>query len=104
MKGLKLCPIQKDVVSNYAYFPVVFDEKVFGKSRDEVCELLAENGIFSRKYFYPLTNTFDCYKDRFNADNIPIALEISKRILTLPLYAELMFDLVNKIYKFILKK
>ena len=102
VEGIKLCPIQKDVVSNYAYFPVVFDEKVFGKNRDEVCELLADNGIFSRKYFYPLTNTFECYKDRFNADNTPIALEISKRVLTLPLYADLSLDDVDRICKIIL--
>lgn len=32
VEGLKLNMIQKDVVSNYAYFPVVIDEKKFGWS------------------------------------------------------------------------
>lgn len=102
VKGIKLCTIQKDVVSNYAYFPVVFDEKVFGKSRDEISDELAAEGIFSRKYFYPLTNTFDCYKDRFNADNTPVAVEISDRVLTLPLYADLPLDDVDRICGIIL--
>lgn len=102
MKEIKLCPVQKDVVSNYAYFPVVFDKKVFGKSRDEVSDKLSAEGIFSRKYFYPLTNTFDCYKDRFSEDNTPIALDISKRVLTLPLYADLSLDYVDRICRIIL--
>lgn len=46
--GIKLSPIQKDVVPNYAYFPVVFDEKVFGATRNEVFEKLAENDICAR--------------------------------------------------------
>ena len=92
VKGIKISPKQDGVISNYAYFPVVFDENVFGKSRDEISDKLAAEGIFSRKYFYPLTNTFDCYKDRFNADNTPVAVEISDRVLTLPLYADLPLE------------
>ena len=49
-----------------------------------------------------MTNTFDCYKDRFNADNTPVAVEISNRVLTLPLYADLPLDVVDKICKIIL--
>ncbi|MEG0395979.1 MAG: DegT/DnrJ/EryC1/StrS family aminotransferase, partial [Oscillospiraceae bacterium] len=82
--GIKLNPTQKDVQSNYAYFPVIFDEKVFGASRNEVSEALAKQGIFSRKYFYPLTNTFDCFHGKFDVDKTPIALHIAKRVLTLP--------------------
>ena len=53
--------------------------------------------IFSRKYFYPLTNTFDCYKNQCDVNETPIALKISKRVLTLPLYAELALEEVDKI-------
>ena len=95
--GIKLAPIQKAVEPNYAYFPAVFEKAVFGADRDEVFEKLAENGIGARKYFYPLTNTFDCYKGRFSADNTPIALDISLRVLTLPLYADLAMEDVDKI-------
>ena len=34
--GLQLNVIQPDVKSNFAYFPVVFEEKIFGASRAEV--------------------------------------------------------------------
>ncbi len=103
VQGIKLSPIQDGVVSNYAYFPVIFYENVFGKSRDLVSEQLAENAVFSRKYFYPLANDFDCYKDRFDSNQTPVAKEISNRVLTLPLYADLSFDIVDKICDIILK-
>ena len=100
--GIKLAPAQKDVEPNYAYFPVVFDKSVFGADRDEVFDALAKNGIGARKYFYPLTNTFDAYKGQFNAENTPIALDISLRVLTLPLYADLTMDDVDRICETIL--
>lgn len=101
VKGIKLSKIQENVQSNYAYFPVVF-EKEFGKTRDEVMEELANNNIFTRKYFYPLTTDFECYP-QYNGNNTPIAKYISDRVLTLPLFAELSLDKVNQICDIILK-
>lgn len=97
IEGIRLNLVQKDVEPNYAYFPIVIDEKVFGFSRNEVFERLEENNIGARKYFYPLTNTFDCFHGKYNANLTPVALHISKRILTLPLYAELSLNDVNRI-------
>lgn len=95
--GIQLSPMQNDVQPNYAYFPVLFDKDKFGLSRDEVCNILKENDIGARKYFYPLTNTFDCYKDIFDANNTPVALDSSKKVLTLPLFADLSLNTVDKI-------
>lgn len=97
IEGIQLNPIQENVESNYAYFPVIFDEKVFGYSRNEVADKLAEQGIFSRKYFYPLTNSFDCFHGKFDVNETPVALHIAKRVLTLPLYAELPMKEVDRI-------
>lgn len=102
VNGIKLSPIQEDVVPNYAYFPVVFDKDEFGADRDEVFAKLADNGIGARKYFYPLTNTFDCYKGVFSVKNTPVALDISLRVLTLPLYADLALEDVDRICEVIL--
>ena len=66
--GLQLNVEQPEVKSNYAYFPVVFDEKLFGSSRNEVFDALAKNGIGARKYFYPLTNTFACFHKKYDMD------------------------------------
>ncbi len=102
VKGIKLCAPQKDVQSNYAYFPVVFDG--YRYSRDEVFSLLAEKGIAARKYFYPLTNSFDCYKGQegFDVESTPIAKYIADRVLTLPLYADLAIADVDQICDIIL--
>lgn len=101
IEGIKLNIIQPDVESNYAYFPVVFEEKVFGASRAEVFDKLAENGIGARKYFYPLTNTFSAFNGKFDVTETPVALHISKRVLTLPLYADLPLEEVDRICRII---
>lgn len=101
--GIQLNPVQADVKPNYAYFPAVFDEKVFGASRNEVFDALAEEGIGARKYFYPLTNSFDCFHGKYDVNQTPVALHISKRVLTLPLYADLALEDVDRICDIILK-
>lgn len=100
--GIQLPPVQENVVPNYAYFPIVIDEKVFGATRNEVFAKLSENNIFARKYFYPLTNAFDAYHGKFDVNKTPVALHISKRVLTLPLYADLLLDDVQNICKLII--
>lgn len=89
IEGIQLNAVQSEVKSNYAYFPVVFEEKQFGSSRAEVCDKLTGQGIITRKYFYPLTNTFSAFHGQYNAMETPVALHISKRVLTLPLYPDL---------------
>ena len=99
--GLTIKSVQKGVTSNYAYFPVVFDENVFGHTRDEVFAKLAEAGIHARKYFYPIANEYDCYKDSYDSKDTPVAKWVSDRVLTLPMYPELEMDVIEKICKII---
>lgn len=101
-EGLRLNIIQKGVKSNYAYFPVMFEKEVFGASRGEVFDKLAEHDIGARKYFYPLTNTFSCFQGKFDVSQTPVALHVSRRILTLPLYADLALEDVDRICRIIL--
>ena len=100
--GIKLNNIQKDVESNYAYFPVVFDGYKY--TRNEVFERLAEQGIGARKYFYPLTNSFECYRNYPTAgtEKTPVAQHMALRVLTLPLYADLTLEEVERICDVIL--
>ena len=51
--------------------------------------MLTAEGIGARKYFYPLTNTFYCFQGKYDPAKTLIALHISMRVLTLPLYADL---------------
>ena len=102
VKGLKLNAPQKGVESNYAYFPVVFDGYKY--DRNEVFDRLGEQNIVARKYFYPITNSFDCYKGRagFDPDATPIAKYMAERVLTLPLYPDLAARDVDRICDIIL--
>lgn len=101
-KGIRLCEKQVGVVSNYAYFPVVFDG--YKKNRDEIYDDLANVGITARKYFYPLTNDYKCYQtiETANSNKTPVASYIANRVLTLPLYADLSLDDVDRICDVIL--
>ncbi len=101
--GITVCQEQEGVVSNYAYFPVVFDG--FKHTRDDVFALLAEENIVARKYFYPLINDYDCYENLETAgsEKTPVAKYIADRVLTLPLYAGLSIEEIDKICDIILK-
>lgn len=95
--GLQLMNRQADVKYNYAYFPVIFDETVFGHTRNEIFDELRKENIYARKYFYPLTNMYDCFHGKYDMSRTPIALRVSKRVLTLPMYADLKEVFVDKI-------
>ncbi|MBQ0108892.1 MAG: DegT/DnrJ/EryC1/StrS aminotransferase family protein, partial [Clostridiales bacterium] len=103
VNGIRIQKAQKDVESNYAYYPVIFDG--YKKTRDQVFEELGTEGITARKYFYPITNSFECYKDypTAGADKTPIAKRLGDNVLTLPLYADLALEDVDKICDIILK-
>lgn len=100
--GLKLAAVQADVKTNYAYFPVVFDG--YKCTRDEIFAKLMDHGIIARKYFFPLTNSYECYKDLPTAgeEKTPVAKHIADRVLTLPMYADLSESDVDRICKIIL--
>lgn len=103
VEGIKLSAVQEGVESNYAYFPVVFDGYKY--TRNEVFEKLQEQGIIARKYFFPLTNSFECYRNYPTAgvEKTPVAQHLALRVLTLPLYADLSLIDVDRICEVILK-
>lgn len=102
ISGIRLCSDQLNVKHNYAYFPVVFDGYKY--DRNEVFEILAKHDITARKYFYPLTNNVECYADLPTAgvEKTPVANYIADRVLTLPLYADLELENVDRICDMIL--
>ena len=104
VEGLTTWKEQDGVDHNYAYFPVLFDEEKFGNSRDEIVDKLANKNIFARKYFYPLTSEYSCYEGKFEIQETPIAKKYSRQVLTLPLYADLTVEDVDRICDVILKK
>ncbi len=99
--GLTLCQGQKDVTPNYAYLPVVFEDS-FGATRDDAFETLHEHNVYSRKYFHPLVSDFACYAGRFDSSKTPVAQHVARRVLTLPMYADLAPEDIDRICDVIL--
>ena len=95
--GLTVWHEQENVTHNYAYFPVLFDKEKCGLSRDEVADKLAKENIFARKYFYPLTSKLECYCGKFSIQETPVAEKAAREVLTLPLYADLTLEDVDRI-------
>jgi len=82
-----------------SYFPILINSDNFGKSRDEVYENLKLYNIFGRRYFYPLISSFPTYRGLSSSasHNLPIAEQIAKHVICLPIYPELSLDNVTTI-------
>ena len=77
-----------------------------GRVRDRVWEALKAEGVTARKYFWPLTSDLQCYaylrKDADGGSDTPTARDIAGRVLTLPVYADLSPEDVDRICGIIL--
>jgi len=99
IKGINVLPIVKGVQDfNYSYFPI-FIEKDYGKSRDEIYDILKSNNIFGRRYFYPLITHFPIYKRNDSAapSNLKVAESVADKVICLPIYPNLSKENVHKI-------
>lgn len=105
IKGLKVLSEIEGVEHTNAYFPILIDKELFGKTRDEVYEELKVNNVFGRRYFYPLISQFPTYKGlpSANPENLPVATNIAEQIICLPIYSDLdpenIYDIVNILIK-----
>lgn len=90
--------------SNYSYFPILVGPE-FGTSRDTLYHALAENGIHTRRYFYPLVSSFPMYRNLPSATeaNLPVAAEAASQVLCLPIYPDLEASTVKNIVSVIRK-
>ena len=88
--------VYDDYEYNYSYFPILVDEK-YGKTRDELYDYLLENGIYARKYFYPIVTELGCYKKEFEGVALSVAKEVSKKVLCLPLFNGMAMDELNEV-------
>ena len=103
VEGIRCNEYREDRQSyNYAYYPIVIDENVYGMSRDELYARLCEENIYTRKYFYTCINELKCYEN-METEKTEVAAYISRRVLTLPVYPDLSFDSVDEICRLIKK-
>lgn len=97
---------RSDVEYNYAYFPIRVNTAEYGISRDDLYLKMQEHDIFGRRYFYPLISDFPTYKGMpsAKADNLPVATQVAKEIICLPIYPHLEESEIRKICDIIRNK
>ncbi len=85
-------------VANYAYFPILV-EPDYPLTRDELHERMRDTNVFGRRYFYPLISDFPMYRGLPSSAraNLPVASEISEKVICLPIYPDLSDDDVKRI-------
>lgn len=98
LEGIEFNSLKNDRIErNYAYLPIICNTEKVQLTRDELYDVLRENGIYARKYFYPLTCEQACFKNMYVNLNLPVAKKVSKQILVLPVYGELQDEKVDDI-------
>jgi dTDP-4-amino-4,6-dideoxygalactose transaminase len=92
---VKFPKIQRIEKYNYSYFPILFPTE---SSLLNSMKLLQDNGIFSRRYFYPGLNTLD-----YTKGVTPISDSLSSKVLCLPLYHSLTVEEQRMIVRLLLR-
>ncbi len=91
--GIRCVPRARDTESNYAYFPVLVGPD-YPLSRDELYQKMRDANIHTRRYFYPLISEFPMYRGlpSASAANLPVASQMAREVLCLPMYPALSND------------
>jgi dTDP-4-amino-4,6-dideoxygalactose transaminase len=94
--GIRCLQLSGERVANHAYFPILVGEG-YPLSRDSLYERLREQGVFARRYFYPLISDFPMYRGMASAahDNLPVARKVAAEVLCLPIYPALTAEQVD---------
>lgn len=87
---------------NYSYFPIFIDAERFGMTRDDLYYKMKEQGVLSRRYFYPLISNFPTYRGlpSANIENLPLGNKMANEVLCLPLHHALCKEDINRILTF----
>ena len=105
-EGITIMHYNKVLEYNFAYFPILINSAIFGRTRDEVYDEFKRYDIHCRRYFYPLINQFPTYQglESSQPGRMPIAERVTKEILCLPIYpdlevcsVELIAGIINKL-------
>jgi dTDP-4-amino-4,6-dideoxygalactose transaminase len=88
--GVQMLGVPADTHPNQSYFPILVDES-FPLSRDDLYMQLRREGVYARRYFYPLISDFPMYRGLPSADarNLPNARRASSQVICLPIYPAL---------------
>ncbi len=98
ISGIDCVQLPEQGGANYAYFPIRVSRD-FPISRDALYEKLKSEGIYARRYFYPLISSFPMYRGLSSAQvsHLPVANRVADEIICLPIYPSLREDEQNRI-------
>ena len=97
-------PVQEDYTFK-CYFPIFIDAEEYGMTRDELYFKMREEGVFGRRYFYPLISTFSTYCGLPSAvpENLPVATRVADEVICLPMHHGLSEADIMKVVELIVE-
>lgn len=103
--GIRFFDDMPGVRHNYSYFPIFINAEEFGQTRDELYFKMKADGVFSRRYFYPLISTFSTYRTLPSAapTNLPVATKVANEVICLPMHHELKDEEIERVLNHIIK-
>lgn len=106
VEGITFFDDMPKVRHNYSYFPIFINTDKYGMTRDELYFKMQEQNILGRRYFYPLISTFSTYRglDSAQPKNLPMATQLAKSVICLPLHHELTEEDIERIISLIINR
>ena len=86
LPGVSLLNFNEDELCNYQYIVVEIDQDLAGISRDRLIEILHQENILARRYFYPGCHNMEPYRSYFPQAGLvlPETNKLAQRVLLLP--------------------
>lgn len=103
--GISFWDDMPGVRHNYSYFPIFVDAKKYGMTRDELYIKMKDQGVWGRRYFYPLISEFSTYRglESSRSENLPNAHMMADTVICLPMHHELSGYEIERILKTIIR-
>lgn len=97
--GISFWDDMPGVRHNYSYFPIFVDAEKYGMTRDELYMKMKDQGVWSRRYFYPLISEFSTYRglESSRPENLPNAHMMADTVICLPMHHALREEEINRI-------
>ncbi|WP_455091524.1 DegT/DnrJ/EryC1/StrS family aminotransferase [Prevotella jejuni] len=97
--GISFWDDMPGVRHNYSYFPIFVDAEKYGMTRDELYMKMKDQGVWSRRYFYPLISEFSTYRglESSRPDNLPNAHRMADTVICLPMHHALEENEIDRI-------
>ena len=95
-RGIELIKFEKSMRHNYSYMPILITNES-KRERDEIYTELKRVNIFTRRYFYPLITDLQPYCQIKKSSELPVSVNVSSKILCLPIYPGLQTNEVDYI-------